>query len=227
MGGASPQKRRYFQNIMAKILLTSGPTRQYIDPVRFISNASSGRMGAAIASAALAAGHEVTIISGPVEISYPEGACVVPVVTTDEMLEVAQKLFPEYDGIIGVAAPCDYKPSAVAKQKISKTGDKLTLSFVETPDVIATLGASKSETQWIVGFALETDDVRLRALRKMVVKNCDLLVLNGPAAIDSTENEVEIFLRPGKVIAQFHGSKIELGRKIFAMIERHLIAVQQ
>ncbi|MDO4629904.1 MAG: phosphopantothenoylcysteine decarboxylase [Planctomycetia bacterium] len=211
---------------MAKILLTSGPTRQYIDPVRFISNASSGRMGAALASAALAAGHEVTIISGPVEISYPDGARVVSVVTTDEMLEVAQKLFPEYDGVIGVAAPCDYKPSTVAKQKISKTGDKLTLSFVETPDVIATLGATKTVTQWVVGFALETDDVRLRALRKMVAKNCDLLILNGPTAIDSTENEVEIFLKPGDIIAQLHGSKIELGRQIFAMIEKHLISAK-
>lgn len=209
---------------MAKILLTSGPTRQFIDPVRFLSNASSGRMGAALASAALAAGHEVTIISGPVEISYPQGAEVVPVVTTDEMLEAAQRLFPQFDGVIGVAAPCDYKPGTVAKQKISKTGDRLTLSFVETPDVIATLGASKSSSQWVVGFALETDDVRLRALRKMIAKNCDLLVLNGPSAIDSTENEVEIFLKPGEIIAQLHGSKTDLGRQIFSLIEKHLIS---
>lgn len=208
---------------MAKILLTSGPTRQYIDPVRFISNASSGRMGAALAQAALERGHEVTIISGPVEISYPEGAKVVPVVTTDEMLAAAERLFPESDGVIGVAAPCDYRPSTVAKQKISKTGDKLTLTFVETPDVIATLGAAKTGSQWVVGFALETDDVRLRALRKMISKNCDLLVLNEPAAINSTENEVEIFLKPGEIIAHLHGSKLELGHEIFDLIERHLI----
>ncbi|MBP3694854.1 MAG: phosphopantothenoylcysteine decarboxylase [Thermoguttaceae bacterium] len=208
---------------MAKILLTSGPTRQYIDPVRFLSNASSGRMGAALAQAALDAGHEVTIISGPVEISYPDGASVVSVVTTDEMLEEAEKRFPDFDGVIGVAAPCDYKPSTVAKHKISKTGDKLTLNFVETPDVIATLGAEKTKSQWVVGFALETDDVRLRALRKMIVKNCDLLVLNGPSAIDSMENEVEIFLRPGDIIAQLHGTKRELGKQIFALIEKHLI----
>jgi len=208
---------------MAKILITSGPTRQYIDPVRFLSNASSGRMGAALAVAALEKGHEVTIVSGPVEIQYPAGATVVPVVTTDEMLETAQRLFPQFDGVIGVAAPCDYKPDVVAKQKISKTGDRLTLSFVETPDVLATLGASKTESQWVVGFALETTDVRLRALRKMIVKNCDLLVLNGPSAIDSTENEVEIFLRPGKIISHLHGSKTELGKKIFAIVEEKLI----
>ena len=180
-------------------------------------------MGAALAQAALDAGHEVTIISGPVEISYPDGASVVSVVTTDEMLEEAEKRFPDFDGVIGVDAPCDYKPSTVAKHKISKTGDKLTLNFVETPDVIATLGAEKTESQWVVGFALETDDVRLRALRKMIVKNCDLLVLNGPSAIDSMENEVEIFLRPGDIIAQLHGTKRELGKQIFALIEKHLI----
>lgn len=208
---------------MAKILLTSGPTRQYIDPVRFISNASSGRMGAALAAAALERGHEVTIISGPVEIAYPAGAEVVSVVTTDEMLKAAQERFPDFDGVIGVAAPCDYRPDTVAKQKISKTGDKLTLSFVETPDVIANLGASKTEKQWVVGFALETNDVRLRALRKMVAKKCDLLVLNGPSAIDSTENEVEIFVKPGEIIAQLHGSKKELGRQIFELIESRLI----
>ncbi|MBE6429036.1 MAG: phosphopantothenoylcysteine decarboxylase [Planctomycetaceae bacterium] len=208
---------------MAKILLTSGPTRQYIDPVRFISNASSGRMGAALAAAALERGHEVTIISGPVEIAYPAGAEVVSVVTTDEMLKAAQERFPDFDGVIGVAAPCDYRPDTVAKQKISKTGDKLTLSFVETPDVIANLGASKTEKQWVVGFALETNDVRLRALRKMIAKKCDLLVLNGPSAIDSTENEVEIFVKPGEIIAQLHGSKKELGRQIFELIESRLI----
>ncbi|MBQ2821629.1 MAG: phosphopantothenoylcysteine decarboxylase [Thermoguttaceae bacterium] len=208
---------------MAKILLTSGPTRQYIDPVRFISNASSGRMGAALAAAALERGHEVTIISGPVEIAYPAGAEVVSVVTTDEMLKAAQERFPDFDGVIGVAAPCDYRPDTVAKQKISKTGDKLTLSFVETPDVIANLGASKTEKQWVVGFALETNDVRLRALRKMVAKKCDLLVLNGPSAIDSTENEVEIFVKPGEIIAHLHGSKKELGRQIFELIESRLI----
>ncbi len=208
---------------MAKILLTSGPTRQYIDPVRFISNASSGRMGAALAAAALERGHDVTIISGPVEISYPEGAEVISVVTTEEMLSAARERFADSDGVIGVAAPCDYRPDAVAKHKISKTGDRLTLNFVETPDVIATLGALKTERQWVVGFALETDDVRLRALRKMVAKNCDMLVLNGPTAIDSTENEVDIFVKPGEIIAHLHGAKKELGRQIFGLIENRLI----
>ncbi|MDO4570663.1 MAG: phosphopantothenoylcysteine decarboxylase [Planctomycetia bacterium] len=208
---------------MSKILITSGPTRQYIDPVRFLSNASSGRMGAALAAAALEFGHEVTIVSGPVDISYPAEAQVVPVVTTEEMLRESMRLFSQCDGVIGVAAPCDYRPREVAKHKIAKNGEKLTLYFEETPDVLATLGASKTSRQWVVGFALETDDARLKALRKMIVKNCDMLVLNGPSAIDARDNEVEIFLKSGDSAGVFHGTKIELGREIFSLIQKHII----
>ncbi|MDO4585524.1 MAG: phosphopantothenoylcysteine decarboxylase [Planctomycetia bacterium] len=208
---------------MAKILITSGPTRQYIDPVRFLSNASSGRMGAALASAALEAGHDVTIISGPVEIAYPSQAVVKKVVTTEEMLQAAQDYFPSCDGVIGVAAPCDYRPSEVFPHKISKTGQKWHLSLEETPDIIATLGSTKRPRQWVVGFALETEDPRLRALRKMITKKCDLLVLNGPTAIDSLENQVEILHPSGKTLAIFQGNKMELGKKIFRMIEQNIL----
>ncbi|MDO4574864.1 MAG: phosphopantothenoylcysteine decarboxylase [Planctomycetia bacterium] len=208
---------------MARILITSGPTRQYIDPVRFLSNASSGRMGAALATAALRAGHEVLIVSGPVEIAYPREACVVPVMTTAEMLAEAERLFPTCDGVIGVAAPCDYRPCEVSPHKLSKTGKRLVLSFVETPDIIATLGLSKRPDQWVVGFALETDDPRLRAVRKMNAKNCDMLVLNGPSVINSPVAEVEILRRPDVTVAKLCGSKRVLGRKIFQIIEKTLI----
>src|SRR5687767_13948647 len=110
---------------MARILITSGPTRQYLDPVRYLTNASSGRMGAALAESALAAGHEVIIVSGPVETAYPPAARVVPVVTTDDMMEACRREFPACDGLIGVAAPCDYKPRQVSEQKIAKTGEPL------------------------------------------------------------------------------------------------------
>ncbi|MGV3483828.1 MAG: phosphopantothenoylcysteine decarboxylase, partial [Planctomycetaceae bacterium] len=141
---------------MAKILITSGPTRQYLDPVRYLTNASSGRMGAAIAGACLERQHEVVIVSGPVAVSYPPGATVIPVVTTDEMLDAAVREFATCDGAIGAAAPCDYRPQQIAKQKISKTGEPLVMHLVETPDVVATLGQNKRAGQWVVGFALET-----------------------------------------------------------------------
>ena len=96
---------------LARILLTSGPTRQHIDPVRYLTNASSGRMGAALVQAAVDAGHEVIVVSGPVDVAYPARAKVVPVVSTEDMLAACQIAFPECDGLIGVAAPCDYRPS--------------------------------------------------------------------------------------------------------------------
>ena len=128
---------------MAKILITSGPTRQYLDPVRYLTNASSGLMGRTLAQAALNLGHQVVVVSGPVEVSYPTEAEVVPVISTEEMLEAAKHHFPGCDGAIGVAAPCDYRPQRVSDQKLSKTGGPLVLHLIETPDVIATLGASK------------------------------------------------------------------------------------
>ncbi|HEV7226619.1 MAG TPA: phosphopantothenoylcysteine decarboxylase, partial [Pirellulales bacterium] len=170
---------------MARVLITSGPTRQYLDPVRYLTNASSGRMGKALAEAVLAAGHNVVIVSGPVEVAYPAAAQVVRVVSTEEMLAACREIFPGCDGLIGVAAPCDYRPVRVAEGKIQKTGQPLELHLIETPDVVATLGAEKRAGQWLVGFALETDDQRLRALAKLEKKSCDLMVLNGPQAMNA------------------------------------------
>lgn len=179
-------------------------------------------MGLALAEAALARGHEVIIVSGPVNLSYPPEAEVHAIVSTEEMLEVSQRLFPTVDGVIGVAAPCDYRPERVADHKIAKTGEPLMLRLIETPDVIATLGARKAH-QWVVGFALETDDQRLRALAKLERKSCDLMVLNGPEAMHSAENTVEILDPRGAVIAAYTGQKTEVAKSIFAVIEERLI----
>ena len=107
---------------MPRILLTSGPTRQYLDPVRYLSNGSSGRMGKALAEAALEAGHEVVIVSGPVEVGYPQAARVLPVVSTEEMLEACLSVFPQCDGLIAAAAPCDYRPKIVASAEDPQDG---------------------------------------------------------------------------------------------------------
>lgn len=211
---------------MARILLTSGPTRQYLDPVRYLTNASSGRMGLALVEAALAAGHEVVVISGPVEINYPAAARVVPVVTTDEMLAAAREEFVRCDGLIGVAAPCDYKPVKVEDHKIAKTGEPLTLQLIETPDVVATLGHQRLDEgtpQWVVGFALETDDRHFRAVTKLQKKSCDLIVLNGPEAMNSPTNNVDVIDRSGAVVASLSGSKTDVARGIFQEIQSRLI----
>ncbi|MGE0609894.1 MAG: phosphopantothenoylcysteine decarboxylase [Pirellulales bacterium] len=207
---------------MAHILITSGPTRQYLDPVRYLTNASSGRMGTALAEAALELGHDVTIVSGPVEVAYPSGVRVVPVVSTEEMLAAAQGLFPDCDGLIGVAAPCDYRPVRVSTEKITKTGQPLVLHLIETPDIVATLGATKAR-QWVVGFALETDDHRLRALAKLEKKCCDLVVLNRPEAMNAFDTEVEIIDPTGTAIASLNGSKGEVSRKILGVIQTRLV----
>lgn len=208
---------------MARVLITSGPTRQYLDPVRYLTNASSGRMGKALAEAMLAAGHQVAIVSGPVEVEYPPAAQVTNVVSTEEMLAACREIFPRCDGLIGVAAPCDYRPVRVAEGKIQKTGQPLELHLIETPDVVATLGAEKKPGQWLVGFALETDDQRLRALAKLEKKSCDLMVLNGPQAMNAPTNEVELLDKQGQVIAAFCGSKEDVARGIVEVIQRRLI----
>jgi phosphopantothenoylcysteine decarboxylase/phosphopantothenate--cysteine ligase len=207
---------------MARILLTSGPTRQYLDPVRYLTNASSGRMGKALAEAALEQGHQVTIVSGPVEVSYPPAARIVPVVSTEDMLEKCRELFPACDGLIGVAAPCDYRPVHVETAKIAKTGQPLVLHLIETPDVVATLGAVKTH-QWVVGFALETQDQRLRALAKLEKKSCDLMVLNGPEAMNSPDNRVEILDPTGAIVETLEGPKETVARGIFRVIAERLI----
>ncbi len=209
---------------MARILITSGPTRQYLDPVRYLTNASSGRMGRALAQAALDAGHDVIVVSGPVAVQYPAQAKVLSVVSTEELLETCQHVFPECDGAIGAAAPCDYRPVRVAQQKIAKTGEPLVLNLIETPDVMATLGATKRPGQWLVGFALETEDQHFKALTKLEKKSCDLIVLNDPSAIDSADNQVELLDRSGQVVTRLDGTKEEVARGILSAIENRLIS---
>ena len=208
---------------MARILITSGPTRQYLDPVRYLTNASSGRMGAALATAALDCGHDVIVVSGPVSVEYPQKAQVVNVVTTQEMLDVAHRAFEDCDGAIGAAAPCDYQPRKIETQKIAKTGEPIELHLIETPDVVATLGERKRDDQWVVGFALETEDRRFRAIVKLEKKHCDLIVSNGPEAIDSDMNEVELIDRQGDVLRVLSGSKATVAKGILAEINAQLI----
>ncbi len=226
---------------MPKILITSGPTRQYLDPIRYLTNASSGRMGAALATAALDAGFEVVVVSGPVDVKYPDAAQVVDVVSTEEMRVAAMQLFPECVGAIGAAAPCDYRPVSVLTDKMSKNdfirtpeaNGELLLRLRETPDVMASLGATKREFsldptapsgQWLVAFALETSDRRVRALQKLQRKHCDLIVVNDPTAINGTTSNVEILKADGETLAQISGDKPAVARRLLAEIQAFVAA---
>ena len=136
----------------------------------------------------------------------------MPVVSTEEMLAAAAKEFENCDGLIGAAAPCDYRPVRVESHKIAKTGQPIDLHLIETDDVVATLGAKKGR-RWVVGFALETEDHRLRALAKLEQKFCDLMVSNGPQAISATDNEVEVLTPAGEVLASIAGTKEDGGSR--------------
>ena len=208
---------------MSRILITSGPTRQHLDPVRYLTNASSGRMGAAMAQAALNLGHAVVIVSGPVEVDYPAGVDVIPVISTQDMFDACVDLFPDCDGAIGVAAPCDYQPLVVSPTKLAKTGAPLQLDLFETRDIVAHLGASKRHDQWVVGFALETHDERFRALAKLEKKSCDLIILNRPEAMDSAANQVELLDPRGQCVARVEGSKQEVARELLQQIQNRLV----
>lgn len=204
-----------------RILITAGPTREYLDDVRFLSNASSGRMGYALAEAAVARGHHVVLVSGPVTLAPPEGCDFHPVETSEEMHQACLATFPDCDGAIGAAAVCDYRPRARAAGKISKTGKPLSFELVETPDILADLGRRK-EHRWIVGFALESQNARANALRKLSSKSCDAIVLNHPQAIGSGDNSVELIDRAGNTAGAWSADKRSLADTLVEWIEAHL-----
>lgn len=179
-------------------------------------------MGCALGQAAIDAGHDVVIVSGPVNIEYPQTAEVIPVVSTEEMLEACLGVWNDCDGMIGVAAPCDYRPVDVAKGKITKTGDSLSIKLIETPDIVAGLAEVKT-SQWIVAFALETGDRHLRAMQKLERKKCDLIVLNGPEAMFASKTRVEVLNRDGQVLADIEGDKPQVAVKVFDVISQQLI----
>lgn len=201
-----------------RVLITAGPTREYLDDVRYLSNASSGRMGYALATAALQAGHEVVLVSGPVNIDPPEGCELIPVETTAEMCQVCLPTFDECDGVIAVAAVCDYRPRHRIEGKLTKTGERISIEMIETDDVLARLG-QKKQHRWIVGFALEAENPREGALQKLRAKNCDVVVVNHPTAIGARETEIELIGMSGDVIAAWQGPKIELATRLISWID--------
>lgn len=179
-----------------RVLITAGPTREPIDPVRFLSNYSTGGMGLALARAALERDHEVLLVLGPVPDQPPVGAEVYGVETTREMLEAVLDFAPGADAFLLAAAVCDYRPAEPSDSKL-KRGSMDTLQLVENPDVAAAVGARRGSKPCAI-FALETDAGVANALSKLEAKNADLCVLNGPAAIGESEAEFTLVWRDGR-----------------------------
>ncbi|MDR1817989.1 MAG: hypothetical protein LBR07_07475 [Puniceicoccales bacterium] len=173
---------------LPRILVTAGPTREFFDPVRFISNPSSGKMGYAIAAAAVAAGCEVELVSGPVSLAAPAGARVTQVTTGAEMLAAADALFPRCDILIMTAAVCDFRPKTRAPLKVKKEDVPLIAEFEPVPDILRTLAAKKRAGQIVVGFAAETDDVETHARTKLVAKKLDMIAANKVGAPDAPDS---------------------------------------
>lgn len=181
-----------------RILITAGGTREYLDPVRFISNASSGRMGYALARAALKAGHKVTLITAPTSRRIPNGAQVIKVETAAQMFEAVKKHFVKCDCLIMAAAVADYTPLKKSGTKIKKSNRDLTIKLKPTIDILNWAGKHKKDKrQIIVGFALEDKNLRQNAEKKLKEKNLDMIVANVPEAVGSEKSAVHIKMTDG------------------------------
>ena len=174
-----------------RILISAGPTREYFDPVRFISNGSSGKMGYSLAAAACEKGHEVVLVSGPVSLAAPPSVELVRVTTAKEMLAACCEKFDSSGAAIMTAAVSDWRPTVTLKHKAPKQTSKHIVELEPTEDICAILGANKG-SRVVVGFAVQDEDRYARAEEKMVRKNCDAIVLNGPETLGSETASVEI-----------------------------------
>jgi phosphopantothenoylcysteine decarboxylase/phosphopantothenate--cysteine ligase len=200
-------------------LITAGGTREYIDPVRFISNASSGKMGYALALAALKAGHKATLISAS-DLQPPVGVDFVGVDSAAEMFAAVKKSFTKCDCLIMAAAVADYTPVKKSKTKIKKSGKGLIIKLKPTTDILKWAGRNKKKGQTVVGFALEDRNLRKSAERKLKEKNLDMIIANTVAAIGSDKVSVQIRMLGGKWIKLPPTTKTKTAQKIIDLLIR-------
>jgi phosphopantothenoylcysteine decarboxylase/phosphopantothenate--cysteine ligase len=205
-----------------KIIVTAGPTREYIDDVRFISNASSGRMGYAVAGAAAAAGHEVTLLTGPVTLPDPPGCWVVRLVSVEDLRAALAARFAECDALVMTAAVGDFRPQLRVAGKIPRSGGPVTVRLVPTEDVLAAVTAGKRPGQVVVAFAVEAlppAEAAAKAQAEMRNKGADFVVVNGPEAMEATRSRACVLGPAGAVLEWDTRSKDELAREIVRLVE--------
>lgn len=197
-----------------KILITSGRTKENIDPVRYLSNNSSGKMGYSLAQAAADLGAEVTLISGPTDLKVPNGLeNFISVESALEMYEKVDEYFKNTDIFIACAAVADYRPKEYKKEKIKKSDADLVIELIRNPDILLEM-RKKKEKQLLVGFAAETNDIRENALKKLEKKNLDIIVANNASVMGSDENVIEIIKKDRTSVEISQKSKIELAYDI-------------
>ena len=203
-----------------RILITAGGTREYIDPVRFISNASSGKMGYALARTARKAGHKVTLITAPTALKPPGQAKLVKVETAAQMFKAVKKHFKSCNCLIMAAAVADYTPAHPAKTKLKKTGTPITVKLKPTPDILKWAASHKKKTQIVVGFALEDKAIRTRAQKKLKDKNLDMIVANSPAAVGADKSNVQIKFPNSPWLEIQNVTKFVTANKIIRLVEK-------
>jgi len=197
-----------------KILITAGPTREYIDPVRFISNPSTGKMGYLIAEECISQGYEVVIISGPTHLKIPSGVRCINVETAEEMKEAVLKIFPDVDVLIMSAAVSDWKPAVRANKKL-KRKKAWSLKLLPNPDILKEVAKIKRKGQTVIGFALETTDIVKNAGRKLKEKNLDLIIADTPEFFGEGKASRVVFIHRDGRVEEFKGiKKEEVARKI-------------
>lgn len=205
------------------ILITAGPTREAIDPVRYLTNRSSGKMGYALAEAAQKKGHRVILISGPTVIDVPDGIDFIPTESAADMYQAVEYWIQKADLAIFAAAVADYQPAAIAEQKIKKTGDTMTIELVRTPDILGSARSKFGFKGTLIGFAAETENVEENALGKLERKGCDLVVANDVSrqdiGFDSSENEI-ILVYPDHIAPLPKASKEHLGHQLIELAEK-------
>jgi phosphopantothenoylcysteine decarboxylase/phosphopantothenate--cysteine ligase len=210
------------------VLITAGPTQEPLDPVRFISNRSSGKMGYALAQAAAQRGARVVLVSGPVQLPEPYGVRFVPVHTAVEMRDAVLEHLEEATIIVKSAAVADYHVARVPQHKIKKTAMRMSLELDPTPDILAELGQKKGD-RLLIGFAAETENLIESARQKLKSKNCDMVVANlvnqDGTGFESDENEVVLVLRTGESIPIARAPKREIADRIFDQVLRLRLAL--
>ena len=199
------------------VLVTAGPTREYLDDVRFFSNPSTGAMGFACAAAAAAAGHKVTLVTGPSTLPDPRTVNVVRVVTALEMRAAAMKAFAAADAVIATAAVTDYRPARRVKGKIKKGPARMAVPLVRTPDILAEMGRRKGN-RTLIGFALETKDEIANALGKLAAKRLDHVVLDSPAAFGADRIDATVIHADGSSESFRRISKKDLAKLLVGLL---------
>ncbi len=203
-----------------RLLVTAGPTHEYLDEVRYLANASSGRLGYAVAAAAAGRGHRVVLVSGPTALAAPRGVRRVGVVSAREMRRAVARFFARADAVVMAAAVADFRPRRRAPGKIKKARGAPRLELAANPDILAALGRRKGP-RVLVGFALEARPDRAEARRKLREKNLDLVLLDTPRAVGGARADLIVILPKGPP-RRWSGTKAALGRRIVREVEKAL-----